>query len=530
TGEQESVALMAMAVQELGEDAISLTGAQIGVRTDASHTKARIISISTERMKQALDRGQIVIAAGFQGVDQDFNITTLGRGGSDTTAAALAAVLDAEACEVYTDVDGVYTTDPRVVADARKIDTISCDEMLEMASLGAGVMHSRSIEFAKKYRVNLVVKPSQCDGPGTLISPLPAEPAPMVTGVAFVRNEARVSLLGVPDQPGIMSQMFSKLSENRIAVDMVVQNVGVSGTADITFTVPEDDLERALQVAESCTASFGGRVEHIAHRSKVSVVGHGMQSHTGVASQMFRVLSDAGVNINVVTTSEIKISVLIDRDYCDAAVKTIHQGFGLAQVQTASPDVGVAAVRPSAVQRDQVRLEQDIVSGLSGMEDIVVSDVYSDVSQARVTITGLDDQPGVAADVFTAVADGGVLVDMIIQDAATEGQAVISFTVPKTETDKTIRLLETPLKKHSQSKVSCDTNIGKLSVVGVGLRSHTDVGARMFRSLADAGINVQMVNTSEVKVSVVVSERDCPAALNALRSNFRLPENQSNLN
>ncbi|MCA9084629.1 MAG: aspartate kinase, partial [Planctomycetaceae bacterium] len=523
TGEQESVALMAMAVHELGEEAISLTGAQIGVRTDGSHTKARIISISTQRMKDALDRGQIVIAAGFQGVDQDFNITTLGRGGSDTTAAALAAVLDAEACEVYTDVEGVFTTDPRVVPEARKIDVISCDEMLEMASLGAGVMHSRSIEFAKKYRVNLLVKPSYSDGPGTLISPHPADPAPMVTGVAFVRNEARVSLIGVPDQPGILSQIFSRLSENKIPVDMVVQNVGVNGTADITFTVHEDDLERALQVAEAATASFGGHVQHVGNRSKVSAVGYGMQTHTGVAAEMFRVLARADININVVTTSEIKISVLIDRDHCEAAVRAVHEGFHLGDSNASTPQIGMVADKRTAVSgNDPEKLEADIVSGLSGMEDIVVSDVYGDESQARVTITDLNDQPGVAADIFSAVAQGGVLVDMIVQNAAQNGRAIISFTVPTDDVDQTVELLKTPLLSHSEAKVTCDRTIGKISVVGIGLRSHTDVGSRLFRALADNKINVQMVNTSEVKVSVVVASGQCDAALTALRTVFAL--------
>lgn len=522
TGEQESCALMAMAIHELGEEAISLTGAQIGVRTDGSHTKARIISISTQRMKDALNAGQIVIAAGFQGVDEDFNITTLGRGGSDTTAAALAAVLGADFCDIYTDVEGVFTSDPRVVPDATKVEQVSYDEMLELASLGAGVMHSRSIEFAKKYRVNLRVKPSYSDGPGTLIAPEPAHPAPIVTGVAFVRNESRVSLIGVPDQPGVMSRVFSLLSDNRISVDMVVQNVGIAGTANISFTVAEDDLSKALAVATTATDSLGGTVQHDDELSKVSVVGHGMQTHTGVAAQMFRVLANEDTNIKIVTTSEIKISVLIDRADCNRVVNAVHRGFQLNESVTTQPQIGVASTIAPTFRKlqDAEKLEEDIVSRLSGMEDIVVSDVYCDTEQARVTIKKLVDRPGVAADVFTAVADGGVLVDMIIQNAAQDGFANISFTVPVGDVDKTVGLLGAPLKDHPEADISCDSSIGKLSVVGIGLRSHTDVGARMFRALADQAINVQMVNTSEIKVSVVVAGSEAQRALDALKHVF----------
>ncbi|MCR9201682.1 MAG: aspartate kinase [Planctomycetaceae bacterium] len=522
TGEQESCALMAMAIHELGAEAISLTGGQIGVRTDGTHTKARIISISTQRMKDALNAGQIVIAAGFQGVDEHLNITTLGRGGSDTTAAALAAVLNADRCEIYTDVEGVFTTDPRVVSDATKVECVSYDEMLELASLGAGVMHSRSIEFAKKFGVDLCVRPSFMDGPGTRIAARPLEPAPVVTGVAFVREECRVSLVGVPDQPGVMSQVFAMLSENRIPVDMVVQNVGAEGNANVSFTVGEDDLENALNVAGQAVAQLGGEVKHADTLAKLSVVGHGMQTHTGVAGQMFAVLAEQDINISIVTTSEIKISVLIDRTRCDDAVKAVHQGFHLEQTACQTPDVGVQspAVETLPAQRDTAKLEAAIVSRLSGMEDIVVSNVYSDATQARVTIKSLEDYPGVCASIFSAVADGGVLVDMIIQNAVLGDGANLSFTVPRSDVERTVELLKAPLQDHPRAQVSCDASIGKLSVEGIGLRSHTDVGARLFQTLADNQINVQMVNTSEIKVSVVVSAEETATAEAALKATF----------
>ncbi|MCA9036331.1 MAG: aspartate kinase [Planctomycetaceae bacterium] len=525
TGEQESVALMAMAVHELGEDAVSLTGAQIGVLTDQTHTKARIVSISTRRMQQLLDAGNIVIAAGFQGVDADFNITTLGRGGSDTTATALAAALNAEQCEIYTDVEGVFTTDPRVVPSARKIERISYDEMLELASLGAGVMHSRSIEFAKKYGVHLRVRPAYSDGPGTLIAPEPDASRSVVTGVAFVRNEALIGLIGLPDQPGVMSQLFTTLSQARIAVDMVVQNVAREGFANVSFTVPEEDLAAALDVATKAARTLGGaEVNHSTGLSKVSVVGQGMQTHTGVAARMFQVLANEKINIRVVTTSEIKISVLIGREQCSEAVVAVHSGFGLDKPAPLLPDIGVRASdrRGQWSGRGNQQLAEDIASQLSGMEAIVVSEVYADTDQSRVTISNLPDDPGIAEHVFTAIGEGGVLVDMIVQNAARDGRATISFTVPSEDLDASLLLLREVLEHYDGSVVTSDRHIGKLSVVGIGLRSHTDVGARLFRTLGENQINVQMINTSEIKISVVLAGSEVQNALQLLRKEFGL--------
>jgi aspartate kinase len=523
TGEQESVALMAMAVHELGEDAISLTGAQIGVLTDAAHTRARIVSISTERMKQLLDAGNIVIACGFQGVDSDFNITTLGRGGSDTTATALAAALKAEACEIYTDVEGVFTTDPRVVQDAGKIEVISYDEMLELASLGAGVMHSRSIEFAKKYRVHLRVRPSHSDGAGTLIAPQQQQVSSVVTGIAFVRNEAMVSLQGLPDEPGVMGHLFSQLSEARIPVDMVVQNVAREGSANVSFTVAEEDLPAALQVAETAVRTLHAQgVSHSTELSKVSVVGHGMQTHTGVAARMFQVLAERAINIRVVTTSEIKISVLIDRDQRDAAVEALHRGFELHAPQRSLPAVGVATA-PRVVGNNgeaEAALVEDIASQLSAMEAIVVSDIYADVDQSRITISNLPDDPGIAEAVFTAVGEGGVLVDMIVQNAPRDGLASISFTVPIEDVDRCMLLLREVLETYAGSELTSERHICKLSVVGIGLRSHTDVGARLFRVLGENDINVQMINTSELKISVVIAADEAERTLQLLKAEF----------
>ena len=298
TGEQVSVALMAMAVDSMGYEAVSLTGGQIGIRTDSSHTKARIRSISTDRVRHLLDEGKIVIAAGFQGIDEDFNITTLGRGGSDTTAVALAAVLDAAQCEIYTDVDGVYTTDPRMLPEARQVTKISYDEMLELASLGAGVMHNRSIEFAKKFHVPIHVRSSLSDADGSFIVVSPESREQSVCGAAVTNDEARITIVGVPDVPGTSLEIFSRIADRKVTVDMIVQNVGESGKADISFTVPIGELAEATEAVQSAAEQVAAdRVTVDEQVAKVSVVGLGMALQTGVADRTFQALADAGINI-----------------------------------------------------------------------------------------------------------------------------------------------------------------------------------------------------------------------------------------
>jgi aspartate kinase len=524
TGEQESVALMAMAIQELGEPAVSLTGAQIGIVTDSTHTKARIRQIDTQRIRAELDAGKIVVAAGFQGVDGDFNITTLGRGGSDTTATALAAVLGADECEIYTDVEGVFTTDPRLVKSARKTDRVSYDEMLELASLGAGVMHSRSIEFAKKYRVPLRVRPAYSDGSGSLIAPPTDADLPVVTGVALVRNEARVSLCDIPDRPGVMSLIFTRMSQRKIPIDMVVQDVGHSGRAEVSFTVPEDDLAQTLTAAHQAVEELGaGRVQHGTNVSKLSVVGLGMRTHTGVAAQMFQSLARAEINIGMITTSEIKISTLVDRDQCQGAVEAVHAGFHLDEERASPPSVGFGCSQPeprSRERRPDAELEREVVAQLASMEDIVVSEACLDTAQARVTIRNLPDQPGIAAQVFSAVAEGGVMVDMIVQNVSHSGRASLSFTVPRPDLEQCLLLVREVLETWPGGQLSYDQDMAKLSVVGIGLRTHTGVGEKMFRALAEAGINVQLINTSEIRVSAVVAGNQGQAALDALNRAF----------
>jgi len=522
TGEQEAVALVAMAIHALGEKAVSLTGAQIGIVTDSTYSKARIRSISTERIRKHLDQGEIVVACGFQGIDDHGNITTLGRGGSDTTATALAAALQAAECQIYTDVEGIFTTDPRAVKAARKINEVSYDEMLELASLGAGVMHSRSIEFAKKFRVPLRVRPSFNETEGTLI--LGEYDAGVVTGLAMARQEARVTLGELPDQPGVMKTIFTRMAARKIPVDMVVQNVAQSGKAEVSFTVPEEELADTLTAAEEAVKELGaGFVRSGTNVSKVSAVGSGMLTHSGVAAQMFKTLSDEGINLEMITTSEIKISVLVDRSRCDEALQAVHRGFHLDAATMPAPTIGES--RSSRISRkEDGNLLQAVVSKLASMEDIVVSEVQLDESQALVSVHNIPDIPGTCTQLFSVVANGNVLVDMIVQNVSHSGQGEVSLTVPQTDLAHCRELVETLLPSWPGATLTFEPKIAKLSVSGIGLRTHTGVGEKMFSALADAGVNVKLINTSEIRTSTVVAAEDGLPAHAALQRVFGLAE------
>ena len=516
TGEQVSVALMAMAIHSLGHKAVSLTGAQIGIRTDKIHTKARIIDISTDRMNQLLEDGNIVIAAGFQGIDDDFNITTLGRGGSDTTAVALAAVLGADACEIYTDVDGVYSTDPRKLAEARRVHQISYDEMLELASLGAGVMHNRSIEFAKKFSVPIHVRSSFNNVDGTMILAEPESPDLPVAGAAIITNEARVTLAGVPDVPGTSQQIFSRITDCNVTVDMIVQNVGAEGRANISFTVPHDELTTTLDAVQIAAENLGAKdVTYDDHVSKVSVVGLGMARQTGVADRMFRALSNAGINIQMITTSEIKISVLVQRDEAEKALGVVHSAFRLDQGPPQLPTQFAETSRPTRNAVDVVARLQGV-----GMEGLTIDNILLDESQARVTINDIPNTPGVAAKVFEDVAAAGIFVDMIVQSQGHHGMASLTFSVPKAQVAESLEVAKKLTGEIQFGSVTGSPDVAKLSVSGIGLRSHTGVAVLMFRALGEAGINVNMVSTSEVRVNMVVDGANGKKGLACLQSTF----------
>ena len=525
TGEQVSVALLAMAIQSQGVPSISFTGSQIGIVTDSFHTKARIRNISTDRMKSALDEGKIVIVAGFQGVDANYNITTLGRGGSDTTAVALAAVVGAAACEIFTDVDGVYTTDPRLVPDARKLDTISYDEMLEMASLGAGVMHSRSIEFAKKYHVPIHVRHAANNTLGTWIVDERASRrlGSVVTGAALAKEEARITVRGLPDRPGVVHGLFRELAERHVVVDMIVQNIATNGLAEVTFTVDEDDLDNSLAIVKNAAAAQGAvEVQGDREVAKVSVVGSGMKTHSGVAVRMFEALAAAGINIQMITTSEIKISVLVARSEGVAALRAVHAAFELERVPADlrfSEDPPRIAVDLVQKNREAVSTESINAGTAPGMEDLVISNAELDNSQARITLLNVPDKPGQAAAVFRAIA--GINVDMIVQDISQNfgsgSNTLLSFSIPSADVEQAVAVLTQLLGPNS---VAVEPKIAKLSVMGVGIRSHTGVATRMFAALAAANINIAMINTSEVRINVATDADQGSAGLAALKQAF----------
>jgi aspartate kinase len=519
-----------MAIQSMGHAAVSFTGAQVGIVTDSTHTKARIRNISTGRLRQALEDGNIVIVAGFQGTDEQGNITTLGRGGSDTTAVALAAVMKHDpagqnadtACEIYTDVDGVFTTDPRIVPEAKKLPVISYDEMLELASLGAGVMHSRSIEFAKKFAVPLQVRSSFSDVEGTWIVPEASwmQEAPVI-GAAVVRDEARVRLAGVPDKPGLVHRVFASIAARNIVVDMIAASVDPHGLAEIGFTIPKSELREALATLGTAAKALGGAVTASEDHSKVSVVGVGMKTHTGVAEDLFTALAEEGISVKMVSTSDIKISVLVDKADGPRALRAVHQCFGLhalplsAEAAAAGRDAArKAALGPGPGGRDLTPL-------LAAMEDIVVSDVLLDATQGQLTIVGLSDQPGTCAQIFSAVALAGIVVDMIVYNVNDDGTAELSFTVPRADVARAREQTERALQRIAPAAaLTAVPDVAKVIVDGVGMRTHTGTARRMFAALAERGINIRTISTSETRVTVLVDLAHGEQALTVLRQAF----------
>ena len=517
TGEQVSVALMAMAIDSLGYKAVSLTGGQIGIKTDSSHTKARIHSISTDRMKALLDEGNIVIAAGFQGIDDEFNITTLGRGGSDTTAVALAAVLGADQCEIYTDVDGIYTTDPRVLPEACLVPQVCYDEMLELASLGAGVMHSRSIEFGKKFNVPIHVRSSLSDGPGSVIVDDAGTAGMVVSGAALTRNEAMISVLDVPDIPGTILKIFKPIADRKITVDMIVQNVSDDDTTSISFTVPRDEAAETVSVINDVVADLGGTLAPANEEvSKVSVVGLGMAHEAGAANRMFRTLADANVNLEIITTSEIKISVLVDRTNALDALRTIHGEFALDKIESGDRK----QLAPTGNNNDVNAVEVIKRLQVLGMEALTIDDISLDETQARITICKIPNRPGLAASLFEQIAKHDVFVDMIVQSFNNKQIADITFTVKREQLQAALAVAEEASKTYGCEKIDHKERIAKLSVSGIGLRSHTGVAMGSFEALAEAGINVEMISTSEVRVNIVIDGDEAQKGLECLQKRF----------
>ncbi|RUS98013.1 aspartate kinase [Dulcicalothrix desertica PCC 7102] len=520
TGEQVTIALLSMALQEIGQPAISMTGAQVGIVTEAHHTRARILHIETERLERHLKEGKVVVVAGFQGISstEALEITTLGRGGSDTSAVALAAALRADFCEIYTDVPGILTTDPRLVPEAQLMEEITCDEMLELASLGAKVLHPRAVEIARNYSMPLVVRSSWSDQPGTWVtskkheerSLINLEIARPVDAIEFDANQAKIALLRVPDKPGVAARLFREIAHQKVDVDLIIQSIHDGNSNDIAFTVMTPILKKAEAVAAAIapvlrstpTKSEEAEVLVEQNIAKVSIAGAGMIGRPGVAAKMFATLAEAGVNIQMISTSEVKVSCVVDETDCEKAVTSLAKAFDI----TTSP-------LPSS---NTVPLSHSPVRG-----------VALDLNQARLAIRNVPDKPGMAAKLFGLLAEHNVSVDMIIQsqrchiiDGAPRRD--IAFTVARLDAESTQLLLQQAAVEYDWGEVVLDSAIAKVSIVGAGMVGQPGVAAKMFEALAQDKINIQMIATSEIKISCVVEQEQGVKALQVIHEAFGL--------
>ena len=520
TGEQVTIALLSMALQELGQPAISLTGAQVGIVTEAEHSRARILHIKPERINRQLQEGKVVVVAGFQGISNtsELEITTLGRGGSDTSAVALAAALRADYCEIYTDVPGILTTDPRLVPQAQLMAEITCDEMLELASLGAKVLHPRAVEIARNYGVELVVRSSWSDEPGTrVVSPRPRERslvdleiARPVDGVELDIDQARVALLRVPDRPGVAARLFGEIAKQNLDVDLIIQSIHEGNTNDIAFTVTTPMLKRAEAVASaiapvlrshSNSAPQEAEVMIQPQIAKVSIAGAGMIGRPGVAAKMFATLSQAGVNIQMISTSEVKVSCVIDASDGDRAINALCKAFEVTQQEISQKTVSTATPP--------------------------VRGVALDLNQAQLAIRQVPDRPGTAARLFGLLAENNISVDTIIQSQ----RCRIVDGVPKRDIACTVTQLDAQLAKETLESAAAEfgwgeivvnSAIAKVSIVGAGMLGQPGIAAKMFQSLAQQHINIQMIATSEIKISCVVPQEEGVKALQAIHTAFGL--------
>ncbi len=535
TGEQVTIALLSMALQAAGQPALSMTGAQVGIVTEAEHSRARILRIEPDRLKRHLAQGEVVVVAGFQGISSatELEITTLGRGGSDTSAVALAAALHADYCEIYTDVPGILTTDPRLVPDAQLLAEITSDEMLELASLGAKVLHPRAVEIARNFGVPLVVRSSWTDEPGTwVMSPSPKprsleglELSDAVDAVEFDTDQAKVSLLRVPDRPGVASRLFGEIASQALNVDLVIQSIHEENTNDIAFTVTHASLRQAEAVASAIIPALCGgnptttSAEVMVEQqiAKVSIAGAGMIGRPGVAAQMFTTLAAAGVNIQMISTSEVKVSCVVAAADCDRAIAALCHTFNL----TSSPY--------PAGNTGEPRSSRSIGHSKNGTPLSLppVRGVALDPKQARIAIRAIADRPGMAARVFQLLATQNISVDMIIQsqrcrifnDVVTRD---IAFTVAQMDGEAARLALEEARPELACGDIVLNAAIAKVSIVGSGMVEQPGVAARMFAALARHQINIEMIATSEIKVSCVVSEADGVKALQVIHAAFEL--------
>ena len=517
TGEQVSISLLTMALNELGTPAISLTGTQAGIITESAHGRARILEIRTERIKNFLVQGKTIVIAGFQGTTLGIGgiaeITTLGRGGSDTSAVALAASLQAEKCEIYTDVPGVLTTDPRIVKNAKLMKSISCDEMLELASLGAAVLHPRAVEIARNFGVTLVVKSSWDNLDGTTltsnkkpdISQGGIEHRSPVDGLELLENQAVVALSNIPDRPGIAAELFESLSEGGVNVDLIIQATHQIDSNDITFTIAENELHNALTQCEKLINTIGGDISFQKDLTKLSIYGAGIMGRPGIASSLFQTLSDSDINILLIATSEVKVSCVIDAELGKKALRNVGEVFKLTDKQiTLNPTIknnNEPEVRGIALDKDQI----------------------------QISVKNVPDKPGTASTICSTLAEKNISLDTIVQSERKHKDKTkdISFTLKKNDRSDAKYALKELIGNWEGSKLEEGESIVRISAVGSGMPFTKGTAGKIFRALANQKINIEMIATSEIRTTCIISEKYGEKALNEIHSCFKLGKNES---
>ena len=513
TGEQVSIALLSMALYEFGIPAISMTGSQVGITTESIHGKARILDIKTERINNYIDQGYVVVIAGFQGASLShtgsMEITTLGRGGSDTSAVALSTALNAEICEIYTDVPGVLTTDPRIVSNAKLLNEISCEEMLELASLGASVLHPRAVEIARNYGIKLYVKSSSENSSGTLlkskIKPLKLKRGSLeltktVNSLEILEDQAIFSLSHIPDRPGIAATIFESLSKAGISVDLIIQATHDGKSNDITFSVSESNLENTKEQCENIISKLGGKYIFKQSMTKLSIQGAGIMGRPSVCAEFFDTISNANINVSLIATSEIKVSCVIESSNINKAIRLIGEKFKLADEQI--------IMNPSIMNTDEPE----------------VRGIALDKNQVQITLRNIPDKPGVAASICFALAEGNLIIDTIVQSERVSALKTkdISFTINRDDRKYADAIFQSLIKSWPNSFIEDGPSIAKVSVVGAGMASKAGTAAKIFRSLANYSINIEMIATSEIRTSCIVFEKDCKKAVNAIHEFFEL--------
>ena len=513
TGEQVTMALLSMALSDYGVPAISMTGSQVSIITESIHGKARILDIQTERVRDFIDQGYVVVIAGFQGASLSHNgameITTLGRGGSDTSAVALTSALGADKCEIYTDVPGVLTTDPRIVENAKLLDQISCEEMLELASVGASVLHPRAVEIARNYGIKLYVKSSETKESGTLlfskIKPLTLQKGKLeltktVNSLEIKESQVVFDLSLLPDKPGIAAVIFEKLSAAEINVDLIIQATHEKKMNNITFTVAAENLKKTIEQCDLIIESLGGKYDFVENMTKLSIQGAGIMGRPSVSAELFDVLSKSNINVRLIATSEIKVSCVIDLQDISKAIRIVGEKFKLSS--------------------NQIFINPNLLI----TEEPEVRGIALDKNQVQISFRNLPDKPGVAASICSALADSNLVFDTIVQSERTTitNTKDISLTMSKDDrknADNTFHALRTIFPG---AQIEDGPAIAKVSAVGSGMASKVGTAAKIFRALANENINIEMIATSEIRTSCIVLNKDCNKAVKAIHDYFQL--------